>query len=132
MAFGAAAAEIEAMREANKLLEPLRDYLEKMLLEAWPFARRTPLEGSRLPNNSAITLAGVDGEALRILVDGAGVCVGFGSACSALAPEPSPGLIALGLTVQEARATIRLSLCPGTTKKTIEEAIRRLLQVIAS
>lgn len=129
MAFGAAAAEIEAMRTANRSLEPLRDYLEKTLLEAWPFARRTPATGPRLPNTSAITLAGLDSEALRILIDGVGLCVGFGSACSALAPEPSPGLISLGLTPKEARATIRFSLCPGTTMKTIEEAIGRLIKI---
>ncbi|MEI6806265.1 MAG: aminotransferase class V-fold PLP-dependent enzyme [Myxococcaceae bacterium] len=129
VAFGAAAAEIEAMRAANQALEPLRDYLEQTLLKAWPFARRTPTTGSRLPNTSAITLTGVDGEALRILIDGIGICVGFGSACSALAPEPSPSLMSLGLTPEEARATIRFSLCPETTREVIDDAIGRLPQI---
>lgn len=126
IAFGAAAQNIEAMRAANQALEPLRDKLELALLTAWPFARRTPATGDRIPNTSAITLTGVDGEALRIMIDGIGLCVGFGSACSALAPEPSPSLLSLGLTPQEARATIRFSLCPGTTDKMIDDAIGRL------
>ncbi|MEI6790317.1 MAG: hypothetical protein WCK42_03950 [Myxococcaceae bacterium] len=80
----------------------------------------------RLPNTSAITLTNTDGEALRILIDGLGICVGFGSACSALAPEPSPGLISLGLTPKEARATMRFSLCPGTSQEDLQEAVKRL------
>jgi cysteine desulfurase len=129
IAFGAAAQNIKAMRAANQALEPLRDKLELALLRAWPFAHRTPKTGARLPNTSAITLTGIDGEALRIMIDGIGLCVGFGSACSALAPEPSPSLLFLGLTPQEARATIRFSLCPGTTEEIIEEAIKRLIKL---
>ncbi|MES2504071.1 MAG: aminotransferase class V-fold PLP-dependent enzyme [Myxococcota bacterium] len=128
-AFGAAAAEIEAMREANNQLEPLRDYLETTLLAAWPFACRTPKSGPRIQNTSAITLKGVNGDALRISIDAAGVCVGFGSACSALAPEPSPALLSMGLTAEEARSTIRFSLNPGTDMKIIEEAIERLIKL---
>ncbi len=130
IAFGAAAADIGAMREANQALAPLRDHLEQALLKAWPSAKRTPEHGNRLPNTTAITLSGVDGEALRIQIDTVGVCVGFGSACSALAPEPSPSLLSLGLTPQEARATIRFSLCPGTTREIVEEVIGRLCTLI--
>lgn len=127
IAFGAAALDIESMRTANQVLAPLRDNLEQALLNAWPLARRTPQAGLRLANTTALTLAHTDGEALRIQIDSLGLCVGFGSACSALAPEPSPGLMSLGLSPKEARATIRFSLCPGTTQENIEDALGRLL-----
>ncbi|MBH1988786.1 MAG: aminotransferase class V-fold PLP-dependent enzyme [Myxococcaceae bacterium] len=127
IAFGAAADEIELIRSKNQDLKPLRDRLEGLLLQAWPMARRIPETGARLPNTSALALSRVNGDALRILVDQTGVCVGFGSACSALAPEPSPALLSLGLTREEARATIRLSLCPNTTELEIREAAKRLI-----
>ena len=50
-------------------------------------------------------------------VDVSGVCVGFGAACSALAPEPSPALIALGLSSAQARATIRIFFAYGTFRR---------------
>lgn len=127
-AFGAAAAHIDAMRTANQTLEPLRDKLETALLKAWPFAIRVPASGSRLPNTTAICLHGVNGDALRIQIDSLGLCVGFGSACSSMTPEPSPGLLALGLTPEEAKSTVRFSLCPGTTEEMVDDAVQRLIK----
>ena len=128
-AFGAAAKEVDATRKAHQALAPLRDSLEASLLAAWPFAKVLGNTDSRIPNTCAITLFDVDGEALRIAIDTAGVCVGFGSACSALAPEPSPALMALGLSPSEARSTIRISLHPKNTPEEIQEALKRLIPI---
>lgn len=128
-AFGAVATNIETIRQEHAKLAVWRDEIEQKLLAAWPFARVVGAEGKRLPNTTAITLSGVDGEALRIAIDSAGVCVGFGSACSALAPEPSSALLSLGLSPSEARATIRISLSPCNTESEIAEAISRLIPV---
>jgi cysteine desulfurase len=65
-----------------------------------------------------------------MLLDGAGVDVGFGAACSALSPEPSPGLRALGLADDDTRRVIRLSLAPGTTDDDVEEAAQRISRVV--
>jgi cysteine desulfurase len=124
--FGAAAASVTTTREAHARLAPLRDRLERGLLEAWPGARVIGAACPRLPNTSAIMVPDIDGEALRLAIDLAGVCVGFGSACSALAPEPSPALLAFGLRREEARATVRLSLSPHDDEALVEEALRRL------
>lgn len=129
-AFGAAAAVVERTREESRLTAPLRDRLEHALLEAWPGAAVVGREVPRLPNTSAITVPHVDGEALRMAIDLAGVCVGFGSACSALAPEPSPSLLALGLTRDQARATVRLSLSPGSDDGLVDEAVLRLTRAL--
>lgn len=129
-AFGAAAAVIERTRAETLALAALRDRLEKELLVAWPGARALGRGGPRLANTSAITLPDVDGEALRMAIDIGGVCVGFGSACSALAPEPSAALLALGLTREQARATVRLSLVPGSDDALVDEAVRRLARAL--
>lgn len=129
-AFGAAAAVIDRTREESLALAPLRDALEDALLAAWRGAVVVGKHVPRLPNTSAITLPDVDGEALRMAIDRAGVCVGFGSACSALAPEPSPALLALGLSRERARATVRLSLAPGADGALVDEAVRRLTSAL--
>jgi cysteine desulfurase len=128
-AFGAAAREIGQMRQKYAALSIIRNEIEKTLLTAWPFARVLGRDCHRLANTSAIALSGIDGEALRIAIDTSGVCVGFGSACSALAPEPSAALIAMGLTTAEARATIRISLSVYTAEKDIKAALEKLIPI---
>lgn len=125
-AFGAAAAAVSTTRAQHARLAPLRDRLERGLLTTWQGSRAIGAAAARLPNTSAILVPGFDGEALRLAIDLAGVCVGFGSACSALAPEPSPALLAFGLGRDEARATLRLSLAPGDDEALVDEALRRL------
>ena len=128
-AFGAAAKEIMQTRQEHMALSAMRDKIEKILLAAWPFARILGADCQRLANTSAIVLRGVDGEALRIAIDTSGVCVGFGSACSALAPVPSKALLAMGLTTAEARATIRISLSIYTTEAEIKTALAKLIPI---
>ena len=55
--------------------------------------------------------------------------MGFGAACSALAPEPSPSLLALGLSDKDTRRVVRLSLAPGADAAFVEEAARRIARV---
>ncbi len=128
-AFGAAAEEIGQTRKMHMTLAARRDEIEKTLLAAWPFARVLGEGCPRISNTSAIVLSGVDGEALRIAIDTSGVCVGFGSACSALAPEPSSALLAMGLTPAEARATIRISLSVNTSAAEVKEALAKLIPI---
>lgn len=123
--FGAAAAVVDEERARHAKLAPLRDLLEMQLASMWG-ARVLGAARLRLPNTTALVVEGVDGAALRIAIDAAGVAVGFGAACSALAPEPSPSLLALGVSPSDARATVRLSLAPDATTHTVEEALRRL------
>lgn len=130
-AFGAAAAEVERTRAAHAALAPLRDRLERELVAAWG-ARALGADAPRLSNTSALVVPEVDGAALRIAIDLAGVCVGFGAACSALVPEPSPALLSLGLTPHEAQATVRLSLAPGFGPADVDEALTRLRPIAAA
>ena len=122
----AAAAHVQTVRQQYSNTAVLRDSLQQQLLSAWPHARVVAGDGPRLPNTTALMLQGVDGDALRIAVDHTGVCVGFGSACSSLAPHTSPALLALGLSQQQARATVRLSLSHDTTREQVQEAVQRL------
>jgi cysteine desulfurase len=128
--FGAAAAEIEQTRKRHQALAKHRDQFEKDLSARVNGIRYLGQQRPRLANTSAVVVDHVDGEALRLATDQAGLCVGFGSACSALAPEPSPALLSLGLTRQQARATIRISLAPGTSTATLINATERLEETI--
>ena len=63
----------------------------------------------RLPNTSNVTFRGGDGEGIVIGLDLSGVAVSTGSACSSGRVEPSPVLLAMGLTPEEALAGMTIN-----------------------
>ena len=71
-----------------------------------------PGYGSRV---LSLTFDGVDAETLILMLDGKGVVVSAGAACSAHSAQPSEALLAFGLTEQQARSTIRVSFSDDNT-----------------
>jgi cysteine desulfurase NifS len=98
----------------------LRDRLEAGLLPLHPGARRNGHPKARLPNTINVTLPGIRGESLVLLLDRRGIAFSSGSACKSGHPEPSHALLALGLSAEEAHCAVRFSLGPGTTGKDID------------
>lgn len=129
LAMGEAAKNIDRVRALNQELAFVRDFLEAGI-SSISKVRVLGKETNRLPNTSAICFYEQDADALRIACDLAGLSVGFGSACSGLAPEGSFALRKLGLTSQEGRATIRFSLPIGFSLEHAKEVINRLRDVV--
>lgn len=78
----------------------------------------SPLHG-RILN---LRVDGVSGEALVLAMDSRGVCISAGSACRSHESEPSRTLLAIGLTPEEARSSVRISFSSDTTLEEVEEA----------
>jgi cysteine desulfurase len=114
-----AAAELEANRQR---CAALARRLEEALLERLPFARPRGRGAERLPNTVNLTLPGLDGEALILSLDLAGVAASAGSACASGTAEPPHTLLAMGVSPEEARGSLRLSLGPSTTPEEVEAA----------
>ncbi len=122
--FGKAAeiALTEADRE-SKHLTALRDRLIRGLSERIP---RIVLNGhpqQRLPNNINISVASVEGESLAVSLDLEGIAVSTGSACSSHDMEPSRVLTAMGVPMELARGSVRLSLGRQTTNEDIDRVL---------
>jgi len=83
----------------------------------------------RIGNTLNLTFSGVLGESMLIALDLEGVEVSMGSACAAGAVEPSHVLLAMGLTRDEARSSLRLSLGWSTTADEIERAAEIMARV---
>jgi len=83
----------------------------------------------RIGNTLNLTFSGVLGESMLIALDLEGVEVSMGSACAAGAVEPSHVLLAMGLTRDEARSSLRLSLGWSTTADEIERAAEIIARV---
>ena len=124
-AFGAAA----ALPSAASAMAALRDQFESEVRASLDVVINGA-EVARLPNTSNVTFAGADGEGIVIALDLSGVAVSTGSACSSGRVEPSPVLLAMGLSADDARSTVRFSLSRFTTAEEIERAVALVRAVV--
>jgi cysteine desulfurase len=108
-----------------------RDRLERALLEKIPSVTRNGDPSRRVPNTMSLTFPRAGGEALVIALDLQGIECSTGAACSSGAVEPSHVLTAIGLSDDDARSTLRISLGRPTTDAEIDEAIRVVPEVVA-
>jgi cysteine desulfurase len=83
----------------------------------------------RLPGNLNLSFAGVEGEALMMGMRN--IAVSSGSACSSTNPEPSHVLLAMGLTEDLARASLRFGLGRFTTAEEIDFAVDEIAGAVA-
>jgi cysteine desulfurase len=105
----------------------LRDRLEHGILNQVPGTKVNGGPGNRVPNTSNIRFEGIEGEAMVIALDLRGYAVSSGSACSSGAVEPSHVLLAMGLTPEEARSSVRFSLGPGNTEAEVDGLIEAVV-----
>lgn len=84
----------------------------------------------RLPGNAHLLIDGCDGDSLLYLLDAAGVSCSTGSACQAGVPQPSHVLLAMGISEQDARGALRLSLGHTSTESDVDEVIEALPSAI--
>jgi cysteine desulfurase len=105
-------------------ISALRDRLEQGLLSRVPHSRANGARSPRIPNTTNITFPGIEGEALVIALDLKGLACSTGAACSSGAVEPSHVLTAVGLSPEEARASLRFSLGRHTTAAEIDFALQ--------
>lgn len=124
-AFGTAA----ALPSAASAIAALRDRFETRVASTLAVT----INGAhvaRIPNTSNITFAGADGEGIVIALDLSGVAVSTGSACSSGRVEPSPVLLAMGLSPDDARSTVRFSLSRFTTEEEVDRVAELLTELV--
>jgi cysteine desulfurase len=101
----------------------LRDQLGDGLLAAVGGTVETGLREQKTAGHLHLRFAGIDAEALVVLLDQAGVAVSAGAACSSGAVEVSHVLTSMGLDSAEAASGIRFSLGATTTEAEIQLAL---------
>jgi len=112
-----AVAELPAETER---LRGLRDRFEVAAAAAIPGTRVNGGGAERLPNVSSIAFPDVDGTALLVNFDLAGVAVSAGSACAAGSTEPSHVLNAIGAPAWARAGTLRFSFGKLTSREDVE------------
>jgi cysteine desulfurase len=114
----------KSLAEDAARVSALRDQLEQGLLSRVPHSHANGANAPRTPNTANIVFPGIEGEALVIALDLKGLACSTGAACSSGAVEPSHVLTAIGLTPDEARASLRFSLGRHTTGADIQFALQ--------
>jgi len=85
----------------------------------------------RLPSILNVTFRGVQGETLLLNLDMQGVAASAGSACTTGNSEPSHVLLAMGLTDEAARSTVRFSVGRSNTPEQIDEVVDIVAESVA-
>ena len=84
----------------------------------------------RLPGTVNISIEGIEGESLLLMLDINGICASSGSACTSGSLDPSHVLLALGLKHEVAHGSLRLSIGDETTDEDIDYIIEVVPQVV--
>ena len=125
-----------ALEEETAQLKKHMDYVEGLRntlvagLREIPHARINESPQHHAPGIVNVSFAGVEGESLLLLLDGAGICASAGSACSAGSLEPSHVLLSMGIPRDIAQGSLRLSLDHSNTPEEVSEAIAQVRAVV--
>lgn len=125
--FGAAAAALDVA--AWPAVAALGDQLETGLRAQG--ARIHGADRPRIGGTINAGFAGALGESIVVALDLEGVAVATGAACTSGSVQPSPVLLGLGLSTEQAREGVRFSLGRSTTIAEVEHTLSLLPQIVA-
>jgi cysteine desulfurase len=126
------AAELAAthIQLEERFVRDLRDTFEQHALEQVPGVTVNGDRVQRLPNTTNLSIEGVDSEAMLMILDQQGVCCSAGSACTTGSLEPSHVLRAMGLSNEQARASLRFSFGRTNTVEEVDRALAILARAV--
>ncbi|MFA5934816.1 MAG: cysteine desulfurase family protein [Candidatus Paceibacterota bacterium] len=114
----------------NERLIKLRDYFFKEIKNN---IKDVSINGDikdRLPNNINVSIKGVEGETLVLILDDKGVSCSTGSACSSIDLNPSHVLVGIGIPLELAHCSVRFTLGRYTQKKDIDYTVKVLYESV--
>jgi cysteine desulfurase len=123
-----------AGQDMDKEAATLTAYREKLIDGILGRVGDTYLNGhrqQRLPNNVNISFDFIEGESILMYLDSEGICASTGSACSSSSSKPSRVLTSLGIPVERARGSLRLTMGRWTTSEDIDKVLEALPRIVA-
>lgn len=125
--------EADAMRIAqlrDRLFELLTSQLDRVLLNGPALQTQTDSGAARLFGNLNCCFYPIEGQSLMLAMPE--LAVSSGSACTSAEASPSHVLLALGLTVEQARSSLRFGLGRYNTLAEVEQAAGLVVQAVRS
>ena len=118
------------MQKKTKKEIELRDYLITRIMQEIPNTRLNGHPTGRLPGNVNVSFESVEGESVLIMLDMQGICASSGSACTSGSLDPSHVLLALGLSPELARGSLRMTLGEENTKEEMDIVVEELARIV--
>ncbi len=129
-AFGESARVKPKLLEKINHMKYLRNRIEENIMNSISDVSINGEGTGRISNTSNMILSGIDGEILLINLDLEKIYISTGSACSSGSQDPSFALRAMGLSVEEARSSLRISLGWQNTEKEADLFCEKLSAVV--
>jgi len=120
----------EEREQVSARLAGLRDRLQQQIEQSIEDTRLNGHPEKRLPNILDLSFEYVEGESLLLLLDGEGVAVSTGSACTSGSLEPSHVLTAMGIDPVVAHGSLRFSLGRDNTEQQIDRVVKSLVGIV--
>lgn len=131
--IGMAAALKEAVNnldENAKKISAMRD----RLIDGLQGIERSRINGDlshHLPGTLNMCFEGIEGESLLLLLDMRGICASSGSACTSGSLDPSHVLLSIGVPVEIAHGSLRLSISEYNTMEEMEHIIKSVPEIVS-
>lgn len=84
----------------------------------------------RLPGTLNMCFEGIEGESLLLLLDQRGICASSGSACTSGSLDPSHVLLSIGVPVEIAHGSLRLSISEYNTIEEMDYIVKSVPEVV--
>ncbi|MCY3759702.1 MAG: cysteine desulfurase family protein, partial [Gemmatimonadetes bacterium] len=119
-----------SLLETITRLDKLRDLFESEVMDRCAGVSLNGGRATRVCNTTNLLLDGVDGQALVARLDQRGIRCSQSSACTNHRPEPSHVLRAMGLSEEEAYASVRFSLSVLNSEEEVVAAATAVAEVV--
>ncbi len=126
-----------ALKEANESLDENMKKISAMrdrLIDGLGKIERSRINGDlshHLPGTLNMCFEGIEGESLLLLLDAKGICASSGSACTSGSLDPSHVLLSIGVPVEIAHGSLRLSLSEYNTMEEMNYIVDTVPQVVS-
>ena len=120
----------EKMADRYHKTETLRDFFESWIMWKIKGTKINGFDADRLPGHSNITFPGIRAEEMLEYLNMYNICASSGSACNSSDGQPSHVLKAIGLTDDEANATLRFTMNHENTVDEIEYTIEKIKEFL--
>ena len=121
---------VEEQGENNEHCKALRDRLIQGILSKAPNSTLNGHPTERLPNNANFCIDGVAGESILVGLDMEGISASSGSACTSGSLDPSHVLTAMGVPVERAVGSLRLTVGKGNEDRDIDRVLDMLPGIV--
>ncbi len=120
----------ENLEENNKKISVLKDYYLEQVEKRVPHIRINTAAENTLPGTANVSFKYIEGESMLFMLDMKGICASSGSACTSGSLDPSHVLLAIGVPVEIAHGSLRISIGKNNTKEEIDFLIDALCEVV--